>query len=419
MGHRIGEAYRENYEGMMRTLRNEKIALALGRATASYRENLRKTLAKHPHTLALADEVRKIKETSVEHWESLLKQAMDNIAENHGQAYFARTADDARRMVAEIVGTKKLVVKSKSLTCEELDLRQHLEKIGNVVWETDLGELIVQLLDEAPMHIVVPALHVSKEDVADLFSKAMGKRVEADAETEVAAAREFLRQRFIEADVGISGANVASADTGSILIIENEGNARLVTGFPPVHVAVVGIEKLTPTLSDSFKIAEATWRYDAYSAPSYLNLISGPSKTGDIEKTTTYGAHGPKEMHVVFVDNGRSELAKDPALKEVLYCLRCGGCMYECPVFALVGGKFGYKYFIGYGAAWIAHVANLARAAPVAYTCLRCGRCTERCPVKIDTEKVISHMRSILVRGYDRFAELYTAGRDLTAGTSR
>jgi len=136
-----------------------------------------------------------------------------------------------------------------------------------------------------------------------------------------------------------------------------------------------------------------------------VNIISGPSKTGDIEKVTTYGAHGPKEMHVVFVDNGRSEMAKDPVLREALYCLRCGGCMYECPVFGLVGGKFGYKYFIGYGAAWVAYVAGLARAAPVAYTCLRCGRCVERCPVKIDTGSIISRMRGLLVNGYDRFGE--------------
>jgi L-lactate dehydrogenase complex protein LldG len=399
----IGQAYRENYEGLMKALGNERIALALSRATASYRQNLSKSLAKYPHTIALADEVRKIKERSVPRWESLLKEASDNIAENKGQAYFARTAEDARRIVGEIAGSKKIIVKAKSLTCEEIDLRQHLQEIENQVWETDLGELILQLLDEAPMHILSPAIHVPKEDVAKLFSKVMGKQIPPDIAVEVAAAREFLRQRYVEADVGMSSANVVSADTGSLFVIENEGNARLCTGLPPVHIAVVGIEKLVPTLDESFKVAEVTWRYASYTVPSYVNIISGPSKTGDIEKTTTYGAHGPKEMHVVFVDNGRSMMAKDPVLREALYCLRCGGCMYECPVFALVGGKFGYKYFIGYGAAWVAHVAGLARAAPVAYTCLRCARCTERCPVKIDTGSIISRLRGLLVKGYDQF----------------
>ena len=401
----IGQAYRENYGAMMKALRNERIALALGRATASYRQNVSKALTKFPHTIALADEVRKIKEHSVQQWESLLKEASDNIAENHGQAYFAKTAEDTRRIVGEIVGSKKVIVKAKSLTCEEMDLRQHLQEIGNQVWETDLGELILQLLDEEPMHILSPSIHVPKEDVAVLFSKVMGKEVPPDIASEVAAAREFLRKRYVEADVGISGANIASADTGSLFVIENEGNARLSTGLPPVHIAIVGIEKLVPTLAESFKVAEVTWRYAQYTVPSYVNIISGPSKTGDIEKVTTYGAHGPKEMHVVFVDNGRSEMAKDPVLKEALYCLRCGGCMYECPVFGLVGGKFGYKYFIGYGAAWVAYVAGLARAAPVAYTCLRCGRCVERCPVKIDTGSIISRMRGLLVNGFDRFGE--------------
>ena len=401
----IGEAYRENYESMMRTLGDGSITLALSRAISSYRQNVSKALTKHPDTIELASEVRKIKERSVKHWETLLKQAMDNIAENNGRAYFAKSADEARRIVEEIVGSKKTVVKSKSMTSEEIDLRQDLQRQGNEVWETDLGELILQLRNEEPMHITAPAIHVPKEDVAELFSTVMGKEVPPDIASEVAAAREFLRRRYAEADIGISGANVVSADTGSLLIIENEGNARLATGFPPVHIAVVGIEKLVPTLSESFKVAEVTWRYAGYTVTSYLNLISGPSKTGDIEKVTTYGAHGPKELHVVFMDNGRSDMAKDPVLREALYCLRCGGCMYECPVFALVGGKFGYKYFIGHGAAWIAHVAALARAAPVAYTCLRCGRCTERCPVKIDTGNIVSRMRSILVKEYDRFGE--------------
>ncbi len=405
MTERIADAYRENYEEMMKALRNERIATAIRRATIAYRQNVSNALAKFPHTVDLANEVRKIKERSIQCWETSLKEAMDNIADNKGHAYFAKTASDARRLVAEIVGTKKMIVKAKSLTGEEIHLRQHLEASGNKVWETDLGELILQLRDEEPMHILSPAIHVPKEDVAELFSKAMGKQIPPDIGVEVAAAREFLRQRYVEADIGMSSANVVSADTGAIFIIENEGNARLATGFPPVHVALVGIEKLVPTLSDGFKTAEVTWRYAQYAVPSYLSMIGGPSKTGDIEKTTTYGAHGPRELHVVFLDNGRSEMAKDEALREALYCLRCGGCMYECPVFSQVGGKFGYKYFIGYGAAWIAYVAGLERAAPVAYTCLRCGRCVERCPVKIDTGKIICRLRSLLLRDYEEFPQ--------------
>ena len=388
-------AFDEYYHRLMSAFQNEKIALAIERATASYRSNVTLALTKYPHTVELAKEVRSIKERSLERWEELLKEAMDNIVSNRGQAYFAKTAADARKIIGDLVGKEKVVVKSKSLTSEEIGLRQHLQSLGNEVWETDLGEFIIQLLDEEPMHILSPAIHVPREEVAKLFSNVMKESIPADIQEEVRAVRRFLRSKYISAQVGISGANIVAADTGAVFVLENEGNARLVTGFPEKHIALVGIEKLVPTLSDAFKVAEVTWRYAQYVIPSYMSLIGGPSKTGDIEKVITYGVHGPKEYHVVFIDNGRSELAKDPDLKEALYCLRCGGCMYECPVFSLVGGRFGHKYFIGYGAAWELVVSGLEWAAPIAYTCLRCDRCKERCPVKIDTAKIVLKIRRL------------------------
>ena len=387
--------FEEYHRRLMKALHNEKIALAIGRASESYRKNMSTVLSKYPHTVALAEEVRLIKERSVERWEELLKEAMDNIADNKGQAYFVRTAEEARKLIGELVGRDKVVVKSKSITGEEIDLRHHLQILGNEVWETDLGELMLQLLDEEPMHILSPAIHVPKEEVAKLFSNVMKKEVQPNIQDEVLAAREFLRGNYVRAQVGISGANIVASDTGAVFILENEGNARLTTGFPETHIVLVGIEKLVPTVSDAFKVAEVTWRYAQYTVPSYMSMIGGPSKTGDIEKVITYGAQGPKNYYVVFLDNNRSEMAKDPILKEALYCLRCGGCMYECPVFSLVGGKFGYKYFIGYGAAWVLYIAGLGWAAPIAYTCLRCGRCTERCPVKIDTCKIVLRIRNM------------------------
>jgi L-lactate dehydrogenase complex protein LldG len=390
-------AFDEYYHRLMSAFQNEKIALAIERATASYRSNVTLALTKYPHTVELAKEVRSIKERSLERWEELLKEAMDNIVSNRGQAYFAKTAADARKIIGDLVGKEKVVVKSKSLTSEEIGLRQHLQSLGNEVWETDLGEFIIQLLGEEPMHILSPAIHVPREEVAKLFSNVMKESIPADIQEEVRAARRFLRSKYVSAQVGISGANIVAADTGAVFVLENEGNARLVTGFPEKHIVLVGIEKLVPTLSDAFKVAEVTWRYAQYVIPSYMSLIGGPSKTGDIEKVITYGVHGPKEYHVVFIDNGRSELAKDPDLKEALYCLRCGGCMYECPVFSLVGGRFGHKYFIGYGAAWELAVSGLEWAAPIAYTCLRCDRCKERCPVKIDTAKIVLKIRRLFV----------------------
>lgn len=388
--------FKQYYEELIKAATNEHIHLALSRAIASYRENTKKALAKYPHTVELAKEVRRIKEFSVDNWESLLEQARQNIEANKGKTYFAKTGEEANKIVAELCGQNKVIVKSKSITGEEIDLRHYLEEKGHTVWETDLGELILQFLEEWPMHILSPAIHVSREKVAEIFTKRLGQEIKPDIGEEVQAARAFLRQKYIEADIGFSSCNVLAADTGAIFIIENEGNARLATGLPEKHIVLVGIEKVVPTLADAFKVAEVTWRYAQYTIPAYVNIISGPSKTGDIEKVITYGAHGPRELHVVFMDNGRSELAKHPVFKEVLYCLRCGGCMYECPVFALTAGKFGHKYFIGYGAVWTAFVSGLKRAAPIAYTCLRCGRCTEICPVHIDTAKLIVELRNVL-----------------------
>jgi len=288
------------------------------------------------------------------------------------------------------------------MTGEEIGLREYLEEKGNEVYETDLGEFIIQKMGSRPMHILSPSIHVPREDVARLFSKIMGQEIAPDSDIAdmVAAAREYLRDKFFRADIGISGANVVAAETGTLFIIENEGNIRLATSAPPVHIALVGMEKLVPALSDAYKVSEVTWRYANYTIPAYVSLVSGPSKTGDIEKVTTYGAHGPKEFHVIFLDGGRTRLAKYPKLAQALYCLRCGGCLYECPVFAVTAGHFGDKYFTGIGAVWAAIVnEDMEKAASIAYTCLTCGRCRQRCPVKIDVPEMIIELRKLLAEG--------------------
>lgn len=373
---------------------DESIALALSRAVKSYRENLNKALTRFPHTVALAGEVRKIKEEAVQKLDVLVAQASEAIAENHGEAYYARTVKEALEIFDKLVGKDKVIVKSKSMVGEEIGLREHLEKQGNEVWETDLGEFIQQLRHGRPMHVLSPAIHVPREEVARLFTKFFGREIPPEIAAEVGVVREFLREKYFRADIGISGANVVAADTGSVFIIENEGNARLSTGAPPVHIVIVGIEKLVPTLQDAFKVAEVNWRYAQYTVPSYVNMVSGPSKTGDIEKVTTYGAHGPREYYVIFLDAGRSKMACDPLFRQALFCLRCGGCMYECPVFQLTAGHFGYRYLGGIGAIWTAFTApDFESAIPLAYTCLRCGRCVERCPLQIDIPTLIAALR--------------------------
>jgi iron-sulfur cluster protein len=387
---------------IMGAAHDDRLRLALSRSIKSFRANVKNALEKFPHTLKMADEVREIKEKAIPRMEELARQAVATIEENHGRGYIARTNDEALEIISELVGTGKLIVKGKSMTGEEIGLREHLEEKGNEVYETDTGEFIIQKMGSRPMHILSPSIHVPREDVARLFSKVMGQEIlpDSDIAEMVAAAREFLRDKFFKADIGISGANVVAAETGTLFIIENEGNIRLSTGAPPVHIALVGLEKLVPTIGDAYKVTEVTWRYANYTVPSYVNLVSGPSKTGDIEKVTTYGAHGPKEFHVIFLDGGRTELARHPIMRQALYCLRCGGCLYECPVFAVTAGYFGDKYFGGIGAVWAATVSeDMEKAASIAYTCLTCGRCKQRCPMQIDIPEMIIELRRSLAEG--------------------
>jgi iron-sulfur cluster protein len=374
---------------------SNQIRLAVSRAIRSYRENAHNVLNQFPHTIKLAEEVRKIKEDSISRMDSLVQQAVDAIQMNKGKAYIAKTPEDALNIIGNIVGTNKLIVKGKSMTGEEVGLREHLEKIGNDVYETDLGEFIIQKLGSKPMHITAPSVHVTKEEVAKLFSEITGEELPSnDIPALVATARKLLRDKFFKADIGISGANVVAADTGALVIIENEGNVRLVTSVPPVHIALVGMEKIVPTFGDACKVAEVTWRHAGYSIPKYISVISGPSATGDIEKVITYGAHGPREFHVIFLDAGRSDLARHPVFRRALYCLRCGGCLFECPVFAVTAGHFGDTYFAGMGAIWANMISeNKEKAAALAYTCLTCGRCKVRCPVSIDVPEMIIELR--------------------------
>jgi len=393
-------AFGEYKKEIMDAAHNERIRLALSRAIKRYRANVDKALKEFPQTVELAEEVREIKEKAIGKMDQLAEQACQVIEANHGKAYIAKTADDALNIIGGLVGSGKLVVKAKSMTSEEIGLREHLEEKGNEVYETDLGEFIVQKLGSKPMHILAPAVHVPKEDVARLLSAITGEELPADIEVLVATARKLLREKFFKADIGISGANVVAAETGSLFLIENEGNIRLTTSAPPVHIALVGMEKLVPTLNEAWKVSEVTWRYANYTIPQYISVISGPSSTGDIEKVITYGAHGPGEFHVIFLDGGRTELARHPELRQVLYCLRCGGCLYECPVFGVTAGHFGDKYFAGIGAIWAAMITgDREKAAALAYTCLTCGRCKVRCPMKIDVPEMVIELRKLLVEG--------------------
>jgi len=388
------------YKNMLyEALENEFIRTALRRAIKSFRTNRDKAIRKYPEVEEKRKKLRKVKEFVLTHLDEMVKITIESFETMKGHAYYAKTVKDALKIFDEIIGSGKIIVKSKSITSEEVDLNEFLEERGNAVYETDLGEFIVQNLGGKPMHILSPAIHVPKEKVAELFSKITKQKVPPDVNQLVSIARNLLREKFFEADVGISGANAISANTGSIFVIENEGNARFTTNAPPIYIALAGIEKIVPTLMDGMLLVEVVSRYASYYVPSFVSIISGPSKTGDIEKIPVYGVHGPKEVHLILLDNGRSEIAKDPIFREALYCIRCGACLYECPIYALTAGYFGYKYFGGIGAIWTAFIAGgLEKAFPIAYTCTLCGRCVKACPMEIDVPEMVLKLREILSR---------------------
>ncbi len=386
----------------MRWLYDENRRRGISRAVASYIEARDYALSCLPDLERIRKEVRRVKESAIERMDELRRMASERIVESHGNVYYAKDAKEAREIFIDLVGRGKTVVKSKSLVTEEIELNEALEDQRNRVFETDLGEFIIQIRGEKPTHIINPSVHVPKEEVARTFSELIGRELKPDIPELVGVAREYLREKFFSADVGITGANVVAANTGTLFIIENEGNARFVSNAPPVHICITGIEKIVPTLEDAFKVVQVLPPYaTGVLMSAYVSMVTSPSRTADIEKTLVYGAHGPKELHVIFLDNGRSRMLKDPILKEALYCIRCGGCMYECPVYRVLGGSFGHNYFGGIGIIWSAFTQGEDNIAAAIDACTKCGRCKEVCPLDIDIPKMIECLKARLVeKGY-------------------
>jgi len=285
----------------------------------------------------------------------------------------------------------KTVVKSKSMATEEIHLNAYLEKAGIEVGETDLGEWIIQLAGQTPSHMVMPAIHMTKEEVSDLFSKEIDELLSTDIPQLVEVARNELRSKFLAADMGISGGNIAVAETGSIVLVTNEGNARMVTTLPKVHIALVGIEKFVEKFSDVSPILDALPRSaTAQLLTSYVSIITGPSPNSD---------GSTKELHIILMDNRRSEMANDPKFKQALQCIRCGSCLNVCPVFRLVGGHvFGKIYTGGIGTILTAWFDELKKSEEIQGLCIQCGNCKEICPGKIDIPELIMEIRRRLVQ---------------------
>ena len=370
----------------------EGVERAVGAATTA----LQRILEEHPEVASMAERVRETRRKVLENIEYYVDRAMKSVEKVGGHAYLAGSAEDARRIIGGIIGSGKIVVFSKSLTAFEIGLREYLEGLGNEVWETDLGELIIQLAGERPMHAVVPALHMTRSRVERLLRKAgiLGGKARR-VEDMVLAVRRFLREKFCSADYGVSSANAVASDTGAVFLVENEGNIRLVTGLPPVHIAIVGVEKIAPTMEDAYRQVLVQAAYAGLYPPTYIDVLAGPSSTADIEYVRVYGAHGPRELHVVFLDNGRLKASRNTELSEQLLCIRCGRCQVSCPIWMQAANLWGSGAYGGpMGVGWTAITRSTEEASRLAMLCLGCYACQEACPMNISLVDIIRSLKT-------------------------
>jgi len=349
----------------------------------------------------LRRDLRQVKERCIAQLPELVTQFKTMAARSGTIIYEAKDANDANEYVLAVARKNdvKSIVKSKSMLTEEIGLREHLEEGGIKVTETDVGEWIVQLAGEKPSHLTGPAIHKTLQQIAELFSKETGQQLPPEPQPLLDVARTTLRQRYIEADMGISGVNYAIAETGSVVIVTNEGNGCMSTTLPPVYVAMVGYEKFIASLEDTLAVQRLLARSTMGMKLSvYNSIISGPSRTDAIPSEIPLNGQGPKEFHVVLVDNGRMQMRDSDIFREALYCIKCGACLNTCPVFASLSGQtYGYIYQGGIGAILTAFLHGMDKAKDVADLCMGCMSCKEVCPVQIDIPRMITQLKAKIV----------------------
>lgn len=339
-------------------------------------------------------QIADLKSSAASRAEELAAQFEANIVKKGGQIHRAADGDEVVKILTEIARKRnaKICVKAKSMATEEIHLNEKMKDVMEMV-ETDLGEWIIQQVGEKPSHMVMPAIHLSKERCAEIFTQTLGKKVDPDIGRMVELARHTLREKFLNADIGISGCNIAVAETGTMCLFTNEGNARLSTSVPPVHVAIFGYEKLVQNFKDIGPIAKALPKSaTAQPLTSYLTMISGPAPT-------LKDGIGPeiveKELHVIILDNGRKKLLDDPVFRQITQCIRCASCLNVCPTYQLVGGHvYGHIYAGGIGVLLTSFFNGMQNADKPQEVCIGCGRCKEFCPAKIDIPGLILEMRN-------------------------
>lgn len=337
-----------------------------------------------------------IKWKVIENLDKLLPEFESNFQRKGGKIIWANDAAEANKEILQIIkkAGAKTVIKSKSMATEEIHLNEFLEENQIETVESDLGEYIVQLLGQKPYHIVTPAMHLSKEDIAKLFNERFGTPIDATPEQLTQKARELLREKYTSADVGITGGNFLIADSGSIALTENEGNARLTTTFPKIHIAIVGIEKVIPSIND----LDLFWPIlsthgTGQNLTVYNTILGGPRQSNESD--------GPEEMYVILLDNGRTNLLAEKDQRQGLYCIRCGACLNACPIYKNIGGHTYETTYSGpIGSIITPHMDGMKEFKHLSYASSLCGKCSEVCPVKIDIHKMLLlNRRDSVVQG--------------------
>ena len=379
--------------GVRAALGDVQLRGALRHATTLFAEKRRAAMATAPDWEGARDRARAIKDETLLHLDRYLDQFTASAERAGARMHWARDAGEACEIIGRIAEQRgaRTIVKSKSMATEEIHLNAALARRGIEPIETDLGEYIIQLAGETPSHIVAPAIHKTKGQIAALFAEKLGIEPSDDAAALTAAARQALRRRFAEADLGISGVNFAVAETGTILILENEGNARLTTSVPRTHIALMGIEKVIPRFADLEVFLQLLPRSGTGQVlTAYQSLLTGVKQRPDDE--------GPEELHIVLLDNGRSRMLAAPVTRQALACIRCGACLNACPVYRQIGGHaYGSVYAGPIGAVLTPQLIGIERSAHLPYASSLCGACRDVCPVKIDIPALLLHLRAQVI----------------------
>ncbi len=348
------------------------------------------------------ERAKNIKWRAIETLDQQLENFELNFTKRGGKVIWAENSAQAIEEVLKICKEKncKKLVKSKSMVTEEVHLNSELEKNGIESVETDLGEYIQQLDDEAPYHIVTPAMHKNKEDVAKLFHEKLGTPINLTPEQLTLVARDILREKYVEAEIGVTGANFIISDIGAISITENEGNARLTCAYPKTHIVIVGIEKVIPSLTDLGLFWPLLSTFGTgQKVTVYNTIVTGPKQPNEID--------GPEEMYVILLDNGRTNILENPKQRESLYCIRCGACLNACPIYKNIGGHaYGATYSGPIGSVITPNLQGMDDFKHLSYASSLCGACTEVCAVKINLHELLLDNRQESVKqGMNSFAE--------------